>query len=433
MDRLAGRLQHYDWGSSTALADLRGVEPSGKPEAELWFGTHRPGSAGSAGSGPGPGPDPEHGPDEEYQPDDQQDQPGQRDLPYLVKLLAADRPLSLQAHPDARTAADGYRREEEAGLAPDDPARSFPDPGPKPELLCAVTRFEALCGFRPGPEALEVARALGVPARLLALLDGAGPDARRHLVGTALSGDGGDGVGRDITRLVEAARTVLEGGEPATDDRTGHETFGGRGEAVARAAGVVCRLADRYPDDPALLLVPMLRPLVLQPGEAMFVGPGVLHAYLGGMALEVMTPCDNVVRGGFTSKHVDTGALVDLLDPGEAPGVQRSVEGVHRYEVPVSDFAVWRIEGLHEIRVGTDPVAGTGAEAGAGAEVVGAAGSGITAGVRPGPDVVVAIAGRTVVGDDLVLAPGEAALVPAADGAYRISVDGTAHRISVGG
>jgi mannose-6-phosphate isomerase len=424
VDLLAGRLQHYDWGSFTALADLRGVEPSGKPEAELWFGTHRP---GSAGSGPGP--------DEEYLPDDQQDQPGQRDLPYLVKLLAADRPLSLQAHPDARAAADGCRREEEAGLAPDDPARSFPDPGPKPELLCAITRFEALCGFRPVPEALEVARALGVPARLLALLDGAGPDAWCHLVGTALSGDGGDGDGRDVARLVEVARTVLEGGEPATGDRTGHETFGGQGEAgaVARAAEVVCRLADRYPDDPALLLVPMLRPLVLQPGEAMFVGPGVLHAYLGGMALEVMTPCDNVVRGGFTSKHVDTGALVDLLDPGEAPGVQRSVEGVHRYEVPVSDFAVWRIEGLHEIQVGTDPVAGTGAEAGADAEVVGAAGSGITAGGRPGPDVVVAIAGRTVVGDDLVLAPGEAALVPAADGAYRISVDGIAHRISVGG
>jgi mannose-6-phosphate isomerase len=186
---------------------------------------------------------------------------------------------------------------------------------------------------------------------------------------------------------------------------------------VARAAEVVCRLADRYPTDPALLLVPMLRRLVLQPGEAMFVGPGVLHAYLGGMALEVMTPCDNVVRGGFTSKHVDTGALVDLLDPGRDPGVQRSVDGVHRYEVPVEDFAVWRIEGRHTLRVRTDPPAGAGEPAGR----------------RQGPDVVVAIAGRTVVGDDLVLAPGEAALVPAADGAYRISVDGIAHRVSVGG
>ena len=417
MDRLPGRLQHYDWGSSTALAALRGVEPSGRPEAELWFGTNR---AGSAGSGPGP--------DGQYLPDGDPDQGAQPDLPYLVKLLAADRPLSLQAHPDARAAADGYLREEEAGLAPDDPTRSFPDPGPKPELLCAITRFEALCGFRPVPEALEVARALGVPGHLLDLLDQPGPDAWRNVVGAALAGvGGGDGGGgsdreRDIDRLVGAARNVLEGGEPAAD-RTVHEIVEVEAEAeveggaVARAAEVVCRLADRYPTDPALLLVPMLRRLVLQPGEAMFVGPGVLHAYLGGMALEVMTPCDNVVRGGFTSKHVDTGALVDLLDPGRDPGVQRSVDGVHRYEVPVEDFAVWRIEGRHTLRVRTDPPAGAGEPAGR----------------RQGPDVVVAIAGRTVVGDDLVLAPGEAALVPAADGAYRISVDGIAHRVSVGG
>ncbi len=406
MDRLVGRLQHYDWGSSTALAELRGVEPSGNPEAELWFETSR---AGSAGSGPGPGPG------GEYLPDGHPDQRAQPDLPYLVKLLAADRPLSLQVHPDTRAAADGYRREEEAGLGPDDPTRSFPDPGPKPELLCAVTRFEALCGFRSVPEALEVARALGVPAHLLTLLDQPGPDAWRHVVGTTLAGAGGTDRERDIDRLVEAARKVLEGGEPATADRSGHGTV--EAETVVRAAEVVCRLADRYPRDPALLLVPMLRRLVLQPGEAMFVGPGVLHAYLGGMALEVMTPCDNVVRGGFTSKHVDTRALVGLLDTGKVPDVQRSVEGVHCYEVPVEDFAVWRIEGRHTLQVRIDPPAGAGAPAGR----------------RQGPDVVVAIAGRTVVGDDLVLAPGEAALVPVADGAYRISVDGIAHRVSVGG
>ena len=422
MDRLAGRLQHYDWGSSTALADLRGLEPSGLPEAELWFGSGRVGSSGS-GSGPGPG--------SESLSDDQPDQRAQSDLPdlpYLVKLLAADRPLSLQAHPDARAAADGYSREEEAGLDRGAPGRSFPDPGPKPELLCAITRFEALCGFRPIPEALEVARALGVPAHLLTMLDEAGPDAWRHVVGAALA-SGGARSGSDICRLVEAARNVLEGVEPATHDRTGHETIGGEGGAgaVLRSAEVVCRLADRYPEDPALLLVPMLRPVVLQPGEAMFVGPGVLHAYLGGMALEVMTPCDNVVRGGFTSKHVDTHALVDLLNPGRAPGVQRAGSGVHRYEVPVADFAVWRIEGRHTLEVGTDPPDVDGPE------VDGVPGSGVATRERRGPDVVVAIAGSTVVGGDLELAPGEAALVPAGDGAYRISVDGIAHRVSVGG
>jgi mannose-6-phosphate isomerase len=313
-------------------------------------------------------------------------------------------------------AADGYRREEEAGIGRGDATRSFPDPGPKPELLCAVTRFEALCGFRPVPEAREVAGALGVADHILTLLDDLEPEAWRHVVGAVLTGDRATDRGRDVYRLVDAARRVLEGQGPAAAGAPGVRSADVAGAdlpaAEVQAAEVVCRLADRYPGDPALLLVPMMRRCVLQPGEAMYVGPGVLHTYLGGVALEVMTPCDNVVRGGFTSKHVDPDALVALLGPGDAPIVQRAVDGVHPYEVPVDDFAVWRIAGRAEVDV---DVAGAGA------------------GERRGPDVVVAVAGRTVVGGDLLLAPGEAALVPVADGAYRISVDGIAHRISVGG
>jgi len=400
VERLAGRLQHYDWGSSTALADLRGAEPSGLPEAELWFGAHR---ARSSEVVDGRAPEGVDLPDVAY-------------LPYLVKLLAADRPLSLQVHPDAMAAADGYRREEEAGIGRGDATRSFPDPGPKPELLCAVTRFEALCGFRPVPEAREVAAALGVADHILTLLDDREPEAWRHVVGAVLTGDRATDRGRDVYRLVDAARRVLEGQGPAAAGaprvRSAYVAGADLPAAEVQAAEVVCRLADRYPGDPALLLVPMMRRCVLQPGEAMYVGPGVLHAYLGGVALEVMTPCDNVVRGGFTSKHVDPDALVALLGPGDAPIVQRAVDGVHPYEVPVDDFAVWRIAGRAEVDV---DVAGAGA------------------GERRGPDVVVAVAGRTVVGGDLLLAPGEAALVPVADGAYRISVDGIAHRVSVGG
>ena len=402
MERLAGRLQHYDWGSSSALADLRGAEPSGLPEAELWFGAHR---ARSSEVVDGRAPEGVDLPDVAY-------------LPYLVKLLAADRPLSLQAHPDAMAAADGYRREEEAGIGRGDATRSFPDPGPKPELLCAVTRFEALCGFRPVPEAREVAGALGVADHILTLLDDREPEAWRHVVGAVLTGDRAADRGRDVYRFVDAARRVLEGQEPATAVAPGIRSADVAGAdlpaAEVQAAEVVCRLADRYPGDPALLLVPMMRRCVLQPGEAMYVGPGVLHAYLGGVALEVMTPCDNVVRGGFTSKHVDPDALVALLGPGDAPIVQRAVDGVHPYEVPVDDFAVWRIAGLAEVDVDV-------------------AGAGAGDGERRGPDVVVAVAGRTVVGGDLLLAPGEAALIPVADGAYRISVDGIAHRVSVGG
>ena len=107
---------------------------------------------------------------------------------------------------------------------------------------------------------------------------------------------------------------------------------------VGQAAGAVLRIADHHPGDPALLLVPLMRRLVLEPGQAVFICPGVLHTYLGGVALEVMTPCDNVVRGGFTAKHVAPEVLAEVVDGTAAPTVQRPDDGVHRYEVPAVSY-----------------------------------------------------------------------------------------------
>jgi mannose-6-phosphate isomerase len=148
-----------------------------------------------------------------------------------------------------------------------------------------------------------------------------------------------------------------------------------------------------------------MRRLVLEPGQAVFVGPGVLHAYLDGVALEVMTPCDNVVRGGFTAKYVSPEALAEVVDGTAVPTVQRPGDGPHRYEVPVDDFAVWRVAGNLEVEVGE----------------------------RTSPDVVVAVEGTATVGDSLKLAPGEAAWIPVDDGPYRLAVDGVVHRVSAGG
>ena len=348
MDRLAGRLKHYDWGSATALSDLRGVEPSGRPEAELWFG-----------SGDGPG----------------------SDLPYLVKVLAVDRPLSLQVHPDDARARAGFAAEEAAGVAMDSSGRVFVADRAKPELASAVTPFEGLCGLRPVDEALDAATGLGLPDGLTAGLAADGPAAWPTLVGEALRG----GWSEAVAALVDRCRPGMEG-------------------RWADTAKLVARLADLHPGDPALLVVPMLCHHRLQPGEAVFVGPGVPHLYLSGLAVEVMPPGDNVLRGGLTAKRVDVPALVEALDPtAGAPPVQRATSDVHRYDVPGDDFGVCRL---------TD--------------------TGIDVEDRIGPDLVLGMAGSTTVGDDLVIGPGESAVVPEADGPYRLATDGLAYLVTVG-
>jgi len=342
VDRLAGRLKHYDWGSPTALADLRGIEPSGQPEAELWF---------------------DH-----------------ESLPYLVKVLAVQQTLSLQAHPGAEQAARGFSAEEAAGLSIDHPDRSFVDDRAKPELVCAVTPFEALCGFRPVDEAIAASAALGIPDDLVAVLAADGQQAWPALVAGALSGRWNDAV----DTLVETCTAGVD--QPYKD-----------------TADLVLRLAEQHPADPALLVAPLLRHHRLQPGQALYVGPGVLHAYVAGMAVEVMAPGDNVLRGGLTNKHVNTASLVESLDPaaGEHPA-QTPSGPLHRYDVPVDDFATWRL-----------------------------AGTAVDIDERVGPDMVLSMAGTTTVGG-LTLGPGQAAIIPEADGPYAVQTDSLAWLVTVG-
>ena len=281
MDRLLGRLQHYDWGSHTALAALRGLEPTGRPEAELWYGA--PPSLPAAvdrGAGPEPldavvsaDPSSELGP-----------AAGLRDgaLPYLVKFLASDAPLSIQAHPDRATAEAGFAAENDADVPLDSPKRTFRDARAKPELVVAVTPFRALCGFRPVDEAIGVAAALGLPDDLMAPLRERGPVAWPDVVARVLAGDP-DGA---VDALVERCNGKVAGKWTTTAD-------------------LLFELSVRFPGDAALALVPLLAEHRLEPGEALFLGSGVLHAYLGGVAVEVMAASDNVLRGGLTGKHVD--------------------------------------------------------------------------------------------------------------------------------
>jgi mannose-6-phosphate isomerase len=278
MRRIEGVVQHYAWGDPAFIPGLLGLEPDGRPWAELWIGTHPNGPATFLDGTPlgdvtGP-------------------------LPYLLKVLAAAEPLSLQTHPNAEQAADGFAR----GV--------YPDRNAKPELLCALTPFEALCGVRPVGATLALLGKLGQGAAELAeVLVERGP-------GPALD---------RLYRGVLDARPLID--------------------ACAAAAGPeaawVRRLADMYPGEPSVAATLLLNLVRLAPGEALRLEAGNLHAYLHGAGIELMGASDNVVRGGLTVKQVDVDELLAVLDP--TPLDQPVLPDTGRYELPAAGVALVRV------------------------------------------------------------------------------------------
>ena len=312
----------YAWGSHTAIADLMGTAPSGGPEAELWFGDH-PGSPAQIVGG--------------------SDEPdlaayltarGEK-LPFLLKVLAAAEPLSLQAHPTIAQAREGFARENAAGVALDDPARNYKDELHKPELSYALSDpFVALAGFRAvdaalaelkqGASAVEAEQA-GAAARLAPLIDRLTsddelPEVVRWLIGR------GEGVDAVVDAVADLAR------------RLEHRPLDSESWATVR------RLADHYPSDPGIALSLLMHTVVLRPGEALYLPTGNIHSYQRGLAIEVMAASDNVLRGGLTPKHVDVAELMTVLDARPVPEPRitptRVTAGVHRFEPDVVDFAL---------------------------------------------------------------------------------------------
>jgi mannose-6-phosphate isomerase len=309
VERITGTVQPYAWGSKTAIAALRGRQPSASPEAELWFGSHPSAPSRVEATGEPVG-----------------------ELPFLVKILAAAEPLSIQTHPNLAQAREGFAREEAAGLARNAPTRTYRDANHKPEIIIALTEFEALCGFRPVSDIVETLRSIG--ARELApFADALGseqtPDGIRRVLGQLLTMSLDDRV-----HLVDSV--VRACNRPAARSN--------------ESAELVTRLHHFYPGDVGCVVALMLNHVRLSPGEAIFLDAGNLHAYIHGTGVEVMSTSDNVVRGGLTPKHIDVSELLrvinpmPLLDPVFRPIVDATpgVETV-RYHPPVADFAVDRI------------------------------------------------------------------------------------------
>ena len=329
MQLLHGAVRTYAWGSRTAIAEFTGrPAPTAHPEAELWLGAH-PGDPARL-----------DGPDGESSLLDviAADPAGELGatvrerfgdvLPFLVKVLAADEPLSLQAHPSAAQAADGFDREERRGLPVNAPMRNYRDRHHKPELLVALTDFAALAGFRPAARSVQFIRALAVPALdpyLALLADQSDAAGLRALFTTWITAPQ-----PDIDTLIQA---VLDGAVNYV--RSGATEFG----AEART---ILELGERYPGDAGVLAALLLNRIALKPGEGIYLPAGNLHSYLQGVGMEVMANSDNVLRGGLTPKHVDVPELLRVLDFAPVPdarvGTRR--EGIELiYDTPATEFA----------------------------------------------------------------------------------------------
>ena len=390
---LENPIRDYAWGSRTAIAKLLGEPgPSAGPQAELWMGAHpsapshvvldgrRVSLVDLVAEDPlailGPRVAARFGPR----------------LPFLAKLLAAEAPLSLQAHPDAAQARAGFERESALGIPLGSERRCYRDASHKPELLCALEPFEALCGFRP-PEAIRgLAQRLGVRE----VVDFVAAALARPEPLAALFGG--------LLRLEPGRRGVLvaaaaEAASALTDDP---------------GLAWIPRLARLYPGDAGALAPLFLEHVLLEPGEALFLSPGELHGYLGGFAVEVMASSDNVLRGGLTSKHVDVDELLRILrcEPRSAQALRPEPDesGTLRYVTPAQEFELSRL-------------------------CLGPQRSFASAGDRGVEILLCTRGGVRVIGEagPIALRPGRSCLIPAAAGPYRAEGEGELHRIAVPG
>jgi mannose-6-phosphate isomerase len=284
--RITNTPRDYAWGARGGIARLLGRPPVPGLEAELWLGAH-PGS-----------PSVPVGDDAPWADLHEWEERTGRRLPFLLKLLTAAEPLSIQAHPSPEQARSGFERENALGIPVDAPTRNYRDPYAKPELIVAVEDgFQALCGFR---EPADILRELDALADL-----GLGPD----LVGLRSRLVGPDPLRRALVWLL--------GGDLGVGDLEVARLVGGLTGVVHSHPGrfpVLLRISMEYPGDPGLVVALMMNQVTLAAGEALWLPAGNIHAYLRGSGVELMGPSDNVLRGGLTPKHVDVAELERVLD-----------------------------------------------------------------------------------------------------------------------
>ena len=398
MKLLTSAARNYSWGSRTLIPTLLGEPEAHSPVAELWFGAH-PADPSTIG---------EEKLDEIIAADPE-GQLGQRvadkygaGLPFLLKILAAAEPLSLQAHPSKLQAEEGFARENAAGIELTAANRNYKDDNHKPELIVALTEFYAMAGFRPLAQTRSLFAALECEelAHYEGMLDAdpaAEGDSLRALFTTWITIPG--------AKRKELISAVVAAGERLRSAQAGEPW-------MATVMGTVAKLNEQYPGDIGVLGALLLNHIVLQPGEAIYLDAGQLHAYVSGLGVEIMANSDNVLRGGLTPKFVDVPELVKVLtyEAAEDPRVDLvdasetgNVKGAKAwsYPVPIEEFLLDRVELSGEESVDVD---------------------------SDGPMILLCTSGAAALsnaeGESLSLSAGHAAWIPASDPAATVRAAG---------
>ncbi|MFP4509775.1 MAG: mannose-6-phosphate isomerase, class I [Spirochaetaceae bacterium] len=336
--RLKNQLKAYDWGDRVAIPRFLGLKPSDGPVAEMWMGAHPAGSSVVETAEGREVPLVELIAAQPAETLGRMSGSAVHELPFLFKLLAAERALSIQVHPSREQAAVGYAWENSRGIALDARERTYKDSNHKPELIRAAGPFWAMSGFRDPYDSLPLIRAAGITAA----------DTR--------------GVLREVLAMSSAEVTAAHSrlSLPPVDPEELYRDHGELTDEIRLAW--VRELQQQYGPDPGTLAPLFLNIVRLDTGEALFQGAGLVHAYLRGFGFEVMANCDNVLRAGLTSKYMNVNELLDIVNFDSAPPARvvprETGPGVEEYVCPVPDFRLLQArvaEGPREITTGGCP------------------------------------------------------------------------------
>lgn len=319
---ISNTARDYAWGSLNLIPDYFGTEATGKPMAEVWFGTHE-GSPTRVADTDGT----------------LLDLRGGEPLPFLLKILAAGQPLSIQAHPNKQQALEGFERENAAGLNLSDPKRNYKDSHHKPEMIVALTPFTALVGFRERVDIVVSFQRLAMQAQQLELHEL--EDALANWIVTLRAGGVEELLGQLLNangdlNLVTAQLAQLAQVSGAVDN------------IESANLALAPQLQDLYPGDPGVVVAQLLNVVELQPNQAAELGAGNLHAYISGLGVEIMANSDNVLRGGLTPKNVNVTELLKVVDFDASSKLAfeavKMAEGLYRYPSVAEDYLLYRVE-----------------------------------------------------------------------------------------